>query len=455
MLKQSDTIEYTASAYSDSETVGNVDGTTVFVPEMIVGEKAKVRLNYVNAKKNVAYGDVCRVLSASPLRTIPPCPHFGSCGGCALQHMDYAEQLRFKQCKVRNNLKKIGGLDCEVSPTVPSPKIFGYRNKLSLPVRGKTDNVQIGMYRKGSHNLVDMQNCLLGGEWSGKLVALFREFLNEQHVAPYDEQTFEGAVRHLVARYVDGQLLVTVVTNGRQPIDFRPFAQSLSKNFSRYGLFVNENSFRNNVIMGKTTRRICGLKQIESENLGVKFFLRPDSFFQVNDFVKDLIYLKTRQLLDVSQTQILVDCFSGVSILTTVLASESYKTTAIEIVPQAVEDAKQNALLNNSPNVTNICGDVNVELPLLVKKHEGKVISLVVDPPRKGLCEKICNTILSTRIDNIVYISCDSATLARDLKMLCRAYAVDCVCPFDMFPQTSEVETVVHLKRIFEQAALT
>ena len=446
MLKQNDKVEYVALSYADCETVGKVEETTVFVPQMIVGEKAVVKVNY--AKHNVAHATVEKLLTASPLRQTPPCKHFGKCGGCALMHMDYAEQLLFKQNKVKNNLKKIGGLDFDVLPTVPSPKTLGYRNKLSLPVRGKIGDVKIGMYQKGSHNVVDMPNCMLGGSWSCTLVQLFRKYLNENKIAPYNEKNFSGQVRHLVARYVDGQLLVTVVSNGKWKQNLQPFVALLRQNFEKFGLFVNENEQKNNVILGAKTYCVCGLEHIESTHLNTKFLLQPDSFFQVNDNVKDAIYAKVKQLLNVSQTQVLVDCFSGVGILTNVLASPNYQTYAVEIVPQAVEDAKQNAILNNSPNITNVCGDANVELPKLTREHRDKTLSLVVDPPRKGLGERLCDTILKARFDNIVYISCDSATLARDLKQLCTAYCVDYVQPWDMFPQTAEVETVVHLKRI-------
>lgn len=447
MLTKNSTAEYTALYYTDAETVGTIDGTTVFVPQMLVGEKALIRIDFVNVKKNVAYGTVARLIVSSPARQIPPCSHFGKCGGCALMHMNYAEQLCFKQNKVCSNLKKIGGLHCSVLPTVASSKTLGYRNKLALPIRGEVGNVQIGMFEKGSHSVVDVQNCLLGGDWSCTLVGLFRKFINENRIVPYNEQNFSGQVRHLVARCVDGQLLVTVVTNGKCDFDLQPFAALLAQNFSRFGLFVNSNYHKNNVILGQKTEHVCGTDCICGENLGVKFRLQPNSFFQVNDEIKDAIYRKVRELLDVSNTEVLIDCFSGVGVLTSVLASEKYATYAVEIVPEAVADARKNAVLNNSPNVTNVCGDATVELPKIVQKHRGKICSLVVDPPRKGLNEAICNTILNARVDNIVYISCDSATLARDLKQLSAGYVIDYVQPWDMFPQTAEVETVVHLTR--------
>ena len=445
MLKVNDVITYTAESYANSETVGVVDGYTLFVPFLIVGESARVRVNYV--KGNVAYGDVVELLASSDRRVNASCSHFGRCGGCALSHMNYSEQLVFKRNKVEANIKKIAKLDVDVLPCAPSQKIVGYRNKLSLPVSGRKGDVKIGMYRRNSHSVVNVEKCDLGGDFATKLVEIFRKYCNEQGVLPYDERTFKGEVRHLVARYVDGQLLVTVVSNGEFKHDLKPLADMLGKSFDRFGLFVNINTLKNNVILGKVTKHVCGLQFIEGEHLGVKYRLRPNSFFQVNDGVKDAIYLKVKELLDLSKTEVLVDCFSGVGILTNILASENYDTFAIEIEPSAVEDANEMGELNNSPRVTNICGDVTVELPKIVAANNGKRLSLVVDPPRKGLGETICNTLLQANVDNVVYISCDSATLARDLSLLSDKYSVTYAQPYDMFPHTDQVETLVCLEQ--------
>ena len=424
--------------------VGEVENYHVFVPYVIVGETARVKINYV--KRNVAYGDAVEIISPSPLRVKPACPLFGKCGGCSLMQMSYDEQLVFKRNKVEQNLRKIGKLDCEVLPCVPSSKQLKYRNKLSLPLCGKRGNAYVGMYRKNTHSAVKIDGCMLSDGWSEVLIREFTAYVNELRIAPYDERTFKGEVRHLVARYVDGQLLVAIVSNGEFNRDTVPLIKRLGKYFDRFGLFVNVNENKNNVILGKSTRHVYGLKYIESEHLGVKFRLQIDSFFQVNNEVKDAIYGKVKELLDVSQTEALIDCFSGVGVLTNVLASDGFDTYAIEIDPSAVEDAKALAELNGK-HITNICGDANVELPKLTKRLSGKRITMVVDPPRKGLGEKICDTIISANVDNVVYVSCDSATLARDLAMLAQAYDVTYVEPYDLFPQTDQVETLVHLSK--------
>ncbi len=446
MLKQNDKITYTAQGYANAETVGEVDGHTVFVGGLIVGETATVKITYV--KRNVAYGEVVQVLTPSPDRVMPKCRHYGKCGGCSLMHMSYAEQLKFKTNKVITNLKKIAKLDVKVHDCVPSTLTFGYRNKLSLPVSGRVGDAKIGMYQRSSHTVVDMDDCLLGGDWSQKLTSIFRDYLNQNKIPPYNEKTFTGVVRHLVARYVDEQLLVTIVSNGEFTYDTTPLVKSLQKQFISFGLFVNINTYKNNVILGKITKHIYGITHISGEHFGVKFCLKPDSFFQVNNDVKDAIYQKAKQLLQVGNTQVLIDCFSGIGILTNALASNNYQTYALEIVPSAVDDADKMKILNDSPNVTNICGDVNVELPKLTTQHADKIITMVVDPPRKGLGENICNTILQANVDNVVYISCDSATLARDLALLSIKYDISFVQPYDMFPNTDQVETVVLLTRL-------
>ncbi len=444
MLKVNDTILFTAQSYANSETVGTYQNTTVFVPRLIVGEQAKVKITYV--KKGVAYGEVKQLVAASDKRVKPQCKYFGKCGGCSLMQMSYAEQLAFKQNKVKNNFLKIAKSDAEVLPCQPSGLVLNYRNKLSLPVSGRKGNVIIGMYRKNTHEVIDTGGCLLGGEWAAALVEIFRNYCNTTGIIPYDERTFSGEVRHLTARFIDGQLLVTVVSNGEFKRNLQPLIDALRRRFDKFGLFVNINEYKNNVILGKITKHIYGIEYIESECLGVKLRVAPNSFFQINDGVKDRVYLKTRELLDLSKTEVLIDCFSGVGVLTNVLANDKFDTYAIEIEPSAVADAKEAAKLNSAA-ITNICGDVNIELPKLVNNFADKVITLVVDPPRKGLGESICNTVKQANVDNIVYISCDSATLARDVALLSDAYDVVYVEPYDMFPNTDQVETLVRLAR--------
>ncbi len=446
MLKVNDIIKFHADAYTDSEVVGEFDGYKVFVRGLIVGETADVKINYI--KRNVAYGDLIKVTAPSPQRVNAICPHYGVCGGCSLMHMSYDEQLVFKRNKVERNLCKIGGIAAKVLPCVTSPLQMGYRNKLSLPVSGKKGRVKIGMYQRASHDVVDMCDCKLGGDWSLQLVEVFRKYFNEVGVEPYNEKTFNGDVRHIVARYVDGQLLAVIVSNGAYKRTLTPLIELLNARFEHFGLFINENTLRNNVIMGNKTTHVYGIECIEGVHFGIKYRLRPNSFFQVNDDVKNLIYAKAKQLLDVSRTELVVDLFSGIGILTNALCSDNYDTIAVEIEPSAVTDANEMARINNAPRLTNLQGDAHKLLPKITAEHKGKRMSLVVDPPRKGLGEDICKTVVDAGFDNIVYISCDSATLARDLALLADSYDVRYVQPYDMFPNTDQVECVCLLTKV-------
>lgn len=434
-----------SSLGTNGEGVGNYNGYTVFVPFALPTERVSARVDYV--KNTVVYATLNNVITKAYNRVIPPCPHYTECGGCSIMHLDYDSQLAFKTNKIKNNLLKLSHLDIDVLPCVMSDKQYGYRNKLSLPVGGKRGNVVIGMYRKNSHNIVDVTNCMLGGTWSTTLVEVMRNYFNGINVEPYNESNFTGVVRHVVGRYVGGQLLVIIVSNGEYKYDTSMLVTELEKHFGKgnFGLFVNVNTNKNNVILGKITRHVYGLTEISAKHLGVQVRLQPSSFYQVNDGIKDVIYSKVRELLDTSDTQVLVELFSGIGVLTSVIASDKYNTFAVEIEPSATNDANKIKELNGITRLTNICGDANVELPKIIQQNKGKVMSLVVDPPRKGLGQNICQLVLDNNFDNIVYVSCDSATLARDLLQLSVKYDVKYCQGYDMFPNTDQVETLVWL----------
>jgi 23S rRNA (uracil1939-C5)-methyltransferase len=428
---------------SSGEGIANFADYTVFVPYTLIGETVTACVTYV--KKSICYARLLSVVVPSPDRVAPPCPHFTECGGCQLQHMNYPAQLAFKRDKVARNLQKIAQLSVDVLPTVASPRQFGYRNKITLPVGGKSGDILFGMYRRDSHHIVPTGGCLLAATWAEKLLAILKIWADKNGVVPYNETDFSGHLRHVTARHIGGQLLVTLVTNGACRCPTRPLIELLQKEFPIFGLFVNENCQHNNVILGDKTRHIFGIKEISARHFGVDFVLQPNSFFQVNDGIKDQLYAEAKRLLSGSQIDTLVDCFSGVGLLTSALVSENYDTYAIEIEPSAVADADKLKAKNNLPRLTNICGDVNIELPKLMLQLAGKHTALVVDPPRKGLGDNICRTILAAHPETIIYISCDSATLARDLKQLSSMYTPTYVRPYDMFPHCDDVETLVLL----------
>lgn len=433
---------------TNGEGVANKDGVTYFVPFCLPKEEVEATVTF--KKGNVAQAKLEKIVKSVNGRCQAACKNFTLCGGCQLQHMNYCAQVSFKREKVKKNLKKIGGINFDVNECVPSDKSFGYRNKLQIPVRKIGSKAVCGFFQSGSHKLVPVTHCPLQDEWADKVLKCVVNFVNENDIAVYDEVKKTGLVRHVVARHVENQLLLTVVINGDELTLWQKLKQKLDENFDRYGLFVNINKKHDNVILGNKTLHLCGLKHIQGDCLGVKFCLQPDSFFQINDFIRDKIYADAISLLDTSDCDIIVDAFSGVGILSGVLCKSGKQVFGIEIVKAAVEDADNLKKINNLKNLTNICGDVNVELKNLCEKNSGKKIALVVDPPRKGLGQPTIEAILHAKPQNIVYISCDSATLSRDVKALSKVYEIKHCTPYDMFPQTDNVETLVVLKKINE-----
>jgi len=444
-LKQGDKIVVAINNLgTNGEGVGAYGNYVVFVPFALAGEEVLCRVEHV--KRNVCYATLLQVNLPSPQRIQPQCKYYGKCGGCTLQHAHFDEENAFKQALVKGNLQKIGKLDVPVQPVISAQR-FGYRNKISLPVSGKAGNVKIGMYKQGSHDVVKVQNCLLTASWANDLIAIFTRYLNQIGAVPYNQVTFSGEIRHVTGRFVNGQLLATMVVNGDYKRSLAPLIALLGKRFDKFGLFVNVNTSKNNVILGKVTKHVYGIKYITNCENNVSYRIQPDSFFQVNDQIKAMLYAHVKSLIAGERPDALIECFSGVGLLTAELVSNDYDTYAIEIVPSAVADANAMKQANGIARLHNVCGDVNVELPRIVSQLQGKSTVMVVDPPRKGLGESICNLILSNPPQKVVYVSCDSATLARDLAILSQGYTVQLVQPYNMFPCTNHVETIVCLTK--------
>ena len=447
-MKQGDSIKFFVQALgSNGEGVAKVGENYIYTPFVLPEEYVSARVTY--AKRTTVFACAKEILKPSKARVTPHCEKFGKCGGCQLQHADYSLQLSFKQDCVKQNLAKIGGLSIEVNPTVASPKQWKYRNKVQFPVGVRDGKAVLGFFKNDTHTLVPVATCPLQDEWADKMAKAFLDYANKTKTAVYDEKSHKGILRHLVGRFVDGQLLVMVVTNGEILPDWKIFVEELKKYFDDFGLFKNINTARTNVILGKRTDWLYGRKVIESNVDGIDFFLRPDSFFQVNFDVMRLIYQRVKQALRQKQIEVLVDCFSGSGVLSAGLYQAEVKEYAIEITPSSVEDANQLKQKNGLKDITNICGDVAVELPKIMSVHKDKKTAIVLDPPRKGIDKSTAQLLLDTKPNVIVYISCDSATLARDLKLLTQTneYNIDFVQPYDMFPQTKHVESVVCLTR--------
>ncbi len=445
-LRIGDEIEGTVSDFGMSgEGIVKLGAYPVFVPFAIVGEQVKIKITY--AKKDYAFGELIEVLSPSKDRIKPRCRYFGRCGGCDLQHLDAPMQEKVKRLNLVRTLMKNAGLDIVV-PEVVSGARWAYRNKLSLPFGslGKHGKTVLGFYEKKSHWVVPMKSCPLHGDWADKLIAAVSAWANENGIKAYDEKTGKGQLRHLVARYVT-TLSVTVVVNG----DNLPHADNLVKKlnavFDGYALYVCPNKTRTNVIMGDSVKLIHG-KETPQELGAFSAVVSPLSFLQVNDEIRDRLYFDVCKALDGFEGDI-VELYSGVGLLTAEIASRlpDAEITAVEIVPSAVDDARSLIKkLGLDGRVTEICADA-VEYMSSLEKSE-KCRAVVVDPPRKGCDVPVLEGIVKADFGKIVYVSCNPATLARDLKfLLANGYTLTSIQPYDMFPQTMHVETLVVLEK--------
>lgn len=461
---------------SDGEGVVKIDGFAVFVPFAIKGEVIRAKICFV--KKDYAVSELIEVVKPSEHRVKPKCPYFGTCGGCDIQHLDRDTQLEMKKASVANALKRVGGLDVSVDDVVRLND-WEYRNKISLPFgyKRKTNRVTLGFFEKRSHSVVPMKWCPLHGEWASKLIAIVTEWANTNKISVYDEKTEQGLLRHVVARYLD-TLCVTLVINGDRVGKLKELCQKLEGEFGAVTVYISENTKNTNVIFGKITKLVYGKER--KQNLGAfDAVVSPTSFLQVNNDVRDAIYDEVCKELKDFDGDVL-EFYSGVGLLTAQIAMRlpNAKITSVEIEPSAVENAKalmkelglsdrvkchcQDVLdwiaKNGMPQKdSEVCEDENlpdeiVNSPFFLgekpaEKERKKPLALILDPPRKGCDRSVLEGAMGANIQRIVYVSCNPQTLARDLKILSQEFEIKRVTPFDMFCQTSNVETLCVLDR--------
>ena len=425
------------------EGVIKYDTLPVFVPFALPHEKVRVRITYV--KKDYAFGDLIEVLTPSNERVKPRCCYFGKCGGCDLQHMSKAVQLEIKRVSVERSLRRNGGFDYDV-PLVVSLNDWGYRNKLSLPfgVNGLGD-VVVGFYEKRTHKVVSMKHCALHGDWASELIDVVTKWANERKHSVYNENTGKGLLRHLVARKLDN-LQVTLVINGDKVEGVDSLGKSLEEKFGDVSIFISVNKKNTNVILGDSAQLVYGEER--EQNLGMyKAVVSPMSFLQVNGQVRDAIYNAVAESLAGFDGDI-VELYSGVGLLTAEIASRLPRTKikSVEIVEEATADAKKlMAKLGFGHRVECINADATAFMANLKGKAQNSAI--ILDPPRKGCSQEVLDSILKGEFAKIIYISCNPATLGRDLKTLTEKYQITSLQPYDMFPQTAHVETLVCLAR--------
>ena len=441
---------------TDGEGIIRIEGTTAFVPFCLVGERVKFKA--LKVKGNIAYGKLVAVLQPSKDRVQPPCPVFGKCGGCDVQHMSYSAQLEFKRTAVKNALLKIGGIDFPVGETVPCAKRYGYRNKLALPIGMANGETVSGFYAPRSHRIVPIDNCNIQAEWVKDVIFAVKEFA-ASGVRGYDGESGTGELRHIVVREMDKKFIFALVTAAK--IDLTTFVEILKKRFENFTLLQNINPENTNAIFGKKFYTVYGDGFFDAEEFGIRYRAGANTFLQVNDDMRAKLYSAVLSGADEGTTAI--DLYSGGGLLTAMLAKKCGKAFGIEIVEEASRCAdglkEENGL---EGKMFNICGKVEEEIDRVFALTEGKRI-IVCDPPRKGMERSAVTAIKNSGADKVIYISCNPATLARDLGILTGTlfdvdgalvkgtapsdYEICSITPFDMFPQTRHVETVAVLKR--------
>ena len=452
-IKKNDilTVEITDTGI-EGEGIGKTDGFILFVKDAVIGDTVQVKV--MKAKKNYAYAKLEKVLVPSPFRVQPPCPFHRQCGGCQLQPLSYEKQLEFKQNKIRNNLIRIGGfspehIDACMEPIIGMEDPWHYRNKAQFPFGyDKEGNVVTGFYAGRSHNIIANTDCTLGVEENKTVLETILAYMKKYGVSAYDETSGKGLIRHVLIRkgFASGQLMACVVINGNKLPEEKALAEELWKIPGMTSVSVNVNTERTNVILGKKVRVLKGEEKIEDSIGDVVFRISPLSFYQVNPVQTKKLYGQALEYAGLTGEETVWDLYCGIGTISLFLAKKAKKVYGVEIVPEAIADAKENAARNGITNAEFFVG--KAEEVLLQKYEEEGVYAdvIVVDPPRKGCDEKCLETMVRMRPERIVYVSCDSATLARDLKYLGEmGYEVRKWRGCDMFPGTVHVETVVLL----------
>ena len=449
---------------ANGEGVIKNDGIVVFIPYVLPEEK--IRYKILKVAKTYAYGKVLEILVPAEDRVRPLCPVFGRCGGCQLQHFNYVNELKFKTTLVSDCFKKIANLNIDVKPTLKNNNEYGYRNKLQLPIGAKNGESFIGFYAENSHRIVPISKCCINPDWSEKLILAIKQFMINYRIQGYDEETKRGILRHVVAREADTGIIITLVSAKKQIPHIDAFVEILKEYFIEFSLFVNFNDKDTNVVLGDEFTLIYGKDFYTTEMCGIKVDVGVRSFMQVNYDVASKIYQNALKLLDIEEDTFVIDAYSGAGLMTAMFAKKARHAYGIEIIEEAVNIANKLALKNClEDKMTNICGDCAEVLPPLVSElsAQGKV-AVVLDPPRKGCDKKVIDAILKCNIDKIVYISCNPATLARDVGLLVGSlyydgkevkraenyepkYEVSYARPYDMFSKTKHVETLICLTR--------
>lgn len=427
--------------------VAKIDGFTVFIAGAITGERVEVKI--VKVLKSFAYGKIIKIIKISPNRKPPTCENYNRCGGCSLQHLTYKATLDFKSEVVRNNLKKFAGLDIKVEKTIGLDDPYSYRNKVQFPVGQKDNEVVVGFYANRTHEIIPVLDCTIQSRIANKIVRDVKEFIKKENISVYDEEKNKGLIRHIVIRTSEKtqEVMVVIVTNGEQFNKKEMLIKILTeRNKEIKSIIQNINIKRTNVILGDKQILLYGKSTITDYIGQFKFNISAQSFFQVNSKQTEMLYKKALEFAGLTGKETVFDLYCGIGTISLFLAQKAQKVYGVEIVKQAIEDAIVNARENNVENVEFFAGKSEEIVPGLYKKGI-KADVVVVDPPRSGCDGVLIDTINQMKPEKIVYVSCNPATLARDVKLF-DGYEVKKVQPVDMFPWTYHVESVVLLEKI-------
>ena len=437
----------------DGSGIGKLDGYIWFIKDAVKGDVVEAKA--MKMKKSYGFARLMRVITPSPDRIEPACPVARQCGGCQLQAMSYESQLKFKENKVYNNLRRIGGFtDIPFLPIMGMDEPWRYRNKAQFPFgRNKNGEIVTGFYAGRTHDIIPQEDCLLGVEENKKILESIKEYMIENHVAPYEEETHQGLIRHALIRkgFKTGELMVCVIINGKKLPHSEKLVEKLCRFDGMTSISYSINTDKTNVILGKELVNLYGPGYITDYIGDVKYRISPLSFYQVNPVQTEKLYGTALEYADLTGGEVVWDLYCGIGTISLFLAQKAKKVYGVEIVPQAIDDARENAKLNGLDNVEFFVGKAEEVLPEQYEKNKVYADVIVVDPPRKGCDEQCLNTIVTMAPKRVVYVSCDSATLARDLKMLCeKGYEVEKVRCCDMFGWTTHVETVCLLSKLHE-----
>lgn len=454
------TVEITDIGVS-GEGIGHVDGYTLFIKDAVIGDVVEAKV--MKAKKNYGYARLMKVITPSEYRVEPKCAFARRCGGCQIQEMSYDRQLVFKDQKIRGNLERIGGftkdqIDTVMQPVVGMEHPFGYRNKAQFPFgTDKEGNPITGFYAGRTHDIIANTDCALGVEQNKEILEIILQYMRENKIKSYDEKTGKGLIRHALIRYgfKTKEIMVCLVVNGKKLPKAERLIEKLIQIEGMTSITISPNTRRDNVIMGDSYEILWGQGYITDYIGNVKYQISPLSFYQVNPVQTEKLYGLALEYADLKGDETVWDLYCGIGTISLFLAQKAKQVYGVEIVPQAIDDAKENAKINAIDNAEFFVGKAEEVLPEYYaeyeREHNGETAHadvIVVDPPRKGCDETLLETIVKMQPEKVVYVSCDSATLARDLKYLCaNGYEIKMCRGVDQFPQSVHVETIVLLSK--------